>query len=82
MESYSQIKEYVIKYRKMHANETTKEPGEWVNLTVPAQKTSEKDDSRHHKQTQVLRNLSAATQYEVVLQVVNTFGSNEAADFK
>ncbi|CAG0913474.1 unnamed protein product [Notodromas monacha] len=80
VESFSPVTEYQLSYRRVKANESTDLPADWIKVTVPGDGTA--TNSRKHAKEFVVRNLALATEYEVSVQVINMFGSNEPATFK
>jgi hypothetical protein len=77
VDSCSPILEYDLMYRKVQCelNDTC----EWVDITVPGET---QDDGPKHAVEWTLHNLSPATEYEVSIQVVNSFGKNQPTYFK
>lgn len=64
-------------------NETSEEGEEWEAVTVPEEKEAEDSTTGHvHEHEFTLKDLSKATEYEVSLQVVNSFGSNRPSTFR
>ncbi|CAG0913830.1 unnamed protein product [Notodromas monacha] len=84
VESYSPIKEYLIKYRQVDFNDTEEEMPQWETVTVPEETGLDGDKAmkHHHSHEYLIKNLSPATNYEVTLQVSNSFGSNNPSTFR
>ncbi|KAK7072687.1 hypothetical protein SK128_027831, partial [Halocaridina rubra] len=79
-ESYYPITEYRLKYRKAKANESTDEPGEWMDMTYEVNNNLETNGLTHamkHK----LDDLEAATDYNAMVQIKNQFMWGDSAEF-
>lgn len=82
VESVTMVNEFLVMYRKVFINETKQWFGNWVNVSVLNDQRSVKENETFiFEETLVLKNLTGASQYEVLVQVVNAFGGNEASKF-
>lgn len=79
-ESYYPITEYRLKYRKAKANESTDEPGEWVDMTYEVDNNLETNGLTHSMKHK-LDNLEAATDYNSMVQIKNQFMWGDSAEF-
>lgn len=82
-DSYYPITQYKLMYRKTKANDSTDEPGEWMEVTqVPSEENGMAEDNsvtRSFRHT--LTDLQRATDYEAVLLVRNEIKEAEEINF-
>ncbi|XP_066960736.1 lachesin-like [Macrobrachium rosenbergii] len=79
-ESYYPITEYRLKYRKAKANDSTDEPGEWMDMTHEVNGNLETNGLKHTMK-HTLRDLEAATDYNASVQIKNQYLWGDSAEF-
>lgn len=80
-ESYYPILEYRLKYRKAKANDSTDEPGDWMDSTFEA--ADVETQGLMHSMKHTIADLEPATDYHATVQVKNKFmwGANNEFAF-
>ncbi|XP_068226409.1 neural cell adhesion molecule 1-like isoform X2 [Palaemon carinicauda] len=79
-ESYYPITEYRLKYRKAKANDSTDEPGEWIDMTHEVNGNMETNGLKHTLK-HTLGELEAATDYNAMVQIKNQYMWGDSAEF-
>lgn len=79
-ESYYPITEYRLKYRKTKANDSTDEPGEWMDMTYEVNNNLE-TNGLTHSMKHALNNLEAATDYDAFVQIKNQYMWGNSTEF-
>ncbi|KAK7079666.1 hypothetical protein SK128_026772, partial [Halocaridina rubra] len=79
-ESYTQILQYRLKYRKSRANMTSQDPGGWDDRLYYPQPMEDIAQGRLHHMSHAIERLEPATDYEASVAVENKFGWSDSSE--